>query len=240
MNHEVIDRDILIAFACGRLSREESLRVLAEIENDNTLSCELEEVLLVMRGVQDREQRREDTRRRALREPIMNYILRFAAILAFGIFAAVSVSELTKGKYYDLARTVDLDFSGRWRGDQDDQIERARREYAGGDRDGAIRELERVIRTRPGGESIAVVHSMVGAMILGTAERSFLGLFPRFDEKRVLQALEHLTLSMQSTNVRVVEEAHWLRMKGFLMLNKPQDAIREGEEVRDTRWRARS
>jgi hypothetical protein len=78
---------------------------------------------------------------------------------------------------------------------------------------------------------MAVVHWMVGAMLLGTAERGVWGLFPHYDEKRAVQALEHLTLAMRSTNVRVVEEAHWLRMKGFLMLNKPQDAIREGEEV---------
>ena len=232
MTQDVIDQDMLIAFACGKLSREESLRVLAKIENDDTLSRDLEEVLLVMRGVQEQEYGREDAcRRRVIREPIMKYVLRLAAVLVVGLLSAISVSELTKGKYHDLARITDLDFSGRWRGDQDDEIEWARREFTGGNRDGAIRELERVIQTRPAGESMAVVHWMVGAMQLETAERSVWGLFPRYDEKRAVQALDHLTLAMRSTNVRVVEEAHLLRMKGFLMLNKPQEAMREGEEV---------
>jgi len=232
MTHELIDRSTLIAFAFGKLSREESLRVLAEIEKDDALSRDLEEVILVMRSAQEGGNGREDARRRStITEPMLKYLVRLAAVLVLGLISAVSVSELTKGKYHDLARLDNVDFSGQWRGDGDDDIEWARREFAVGDRDAAISKLERVVRTRPAGESMNVVHCMVGAMLLATAERSVWGLFPHFEEKRTTQALGHLVLAMQSTNILVVEEAHRLRMKAFLMLNEPQEAIKEGEDV---------
>jgi|WetSurMetagenome_2_1015567.scaffolds.fasta_scaffold156167_2 hypothetical protein len=232
MKPELISRSTLIAFAFGRLSREDSLSVLAETERNDVLSRELEDVLLVMRAYQEGADGRQDAYQpQSAKEPVLTYLLRVAAVLVAGLMIVASASELTKGKYHDLARVADVEFLGRYRGDGDDEIELARKSYIEGDRHEAIGKLERELRTRPPGESMAVARCMLGAMLLSMAERSKWGLFPRYDEELARQALYHLALARQSTNVRVVEEAHLLRMKGLLMLNRPQDAITEGEEV---------
>ncbi len=233
MTKEVIDRDRLIAFARGKLSPEESERVLAAVEADEVLSRELEEVLQLMRATEALENEKRDAHGRlTIGEPALKYVLRIAAAVVVLLGASVLVSQLTKGPYHDLARVDNVDLGVRWRGEAEEQIEWARREFVGGDKDAAIRELERIVQMQPVGESMSVVHLMAGQMLLATAERSTFGLFPRYDRERVARAMDHLGLAAQSTNNRVVEEAHWLRMKGFLMLDEREDAKMEGEEVK--------
>jgi len=232
MTDKGIDRDKLIAFARGKLSREESEHVLAAIEADEALSRELEEILQLIRATEELEDEKKNADGRlTIGEPILKYILRIAAVLVVLLGASVLASELTKGRYHDLARVDRVDFGVRWRGDAEEQIEWARREFVGGDRDAAIRELERIVQLRPAGESMSVVHLMAGQMLLTTAEESVCGLFPRYDRQRVTRGMDHLAFAAQSTNNRVAEEAHWFRLKGFLMLDKPEEAKKEGEEV---------
>ena len=233
MTKEVIDRDRLIAFARGKLSRDESERVLTAVEADEVLSRELEEVLQLIRATEGLENEKRDAHGRlTIGEPVLKYVLRISAVVVVLLGASVLVSQLTKGRYHDLARVDNVDFGVRWRGEAEEQIEWARREFVGGNKDAAIRELERIVQMQPAGESMSVVHLMVGQMLLATAERSTFGLFPRYDRERVARAMDHLGLAAQSTNNRVVEEAHWLRMKGYLMLDKREDAKMEGDEVK--------
>jgi hypothetical protein len=232
MTQDETDRDRLIAFARGKLSREESLRVLEEVEDNEQLSRELEEVLLLMRATEEQERSKEESwRRGVIREPVFRYLFRVAAVLVVAFASVFAVSELTKNRYHDLATVDDSDFSVRWRGEVDEGIELARREYNGGDHDAAIGTLERIIQARPAGESMAVIHWMAAAMLLKTAERSVWGLFPRYEESRIARAMAHLDIAMGSNNLRIQEETHWLRMKSYLMLNRPVDAAHEGEEV---------
>jgi len=233
MKSSDIDRDTLIAFAKGKLSPDESQQVLAALEADRQLSQQLEEVLLMIRGAEAAREVREGDGESGgtVREPAFRYILGIAAVLVLTFIAVTSVSELGKNRYHDLARLNSTTFAARFRGDDGDQIELARTMFLNGEHDAAIGELERILRIRPAGESMAAVQVMLGEMLLATAERSIVGLFPAYDRNRVTRALELLDAAVQSGDLRLAGEAHWLRMKGFLMLADRDAAIREGTEI---------
>ena len=230
MTRDVIARDKLIAFALGKLSSEESLEVLEAVERDPLLSDELEEVLLLARGTESvaGEGSRNDHR---AHEPAVRYLLRAAAVVIILIGSAIVTSRLVTDRYHDVARLGQDDFNLSWRGGMDSDVEWARNAFLAGDKDGAIGQLERVINSHPAGEQADGVQWMVGAMMLAGSEKSLVGLFPRYDKPLVNRAMAHLAISARSTNSRIAEESHWLRMKGFLMLAQPDSARREGETV---------
>jgi hypothetical protein len=224
-----IDRGTLVAFAHGKLTREESLRVLAEIERDQGLSRELEEILLIMRAIDDQTTAKHDRQQSLFLEPALKYVLRIAAVLVLGMLSLVAISEISKTGYHDLARVDTKDLRLQWRGSSDAAVESGKALFVAGEHDTAIGHLEEIVRTIPPGESACVVHWMIGAMLLETAERSAIGLFPYYDSLRVRRAMDHLTAASQSTNPRLIEDTQLLRMKGLLMLGLPQEATREGE-----------
>jgi hypothetical protein len=230
MTRDVVDRETLIAFALGKLSREDSLDVLAAVERDPLLSDELEEVLLLARGTAAVAEG-GGRKGRSTHEPAIRYLFRAAAVVIILLSSAVVASKLTTGRYHELARLGESDYSLSWRGEMDNDVEWARNAFLAGDRDGAIGQLERIINSHPEGEQIEGVHWMVGAMMLAGSERSVVGLFPRYDERFVDRGMAHLAISARSANPRIAEESHWLRMKGFLMLAQPDSAKREGEAV---------
>ena len=53
-------------------------------------------------------------------------------------------------------------------------------------------------------------------------------LFPSFEDGSVIRGLENLELAIQkSSNPRTIEDSHWFRAKGYLMLDKPERALAE-------------
>jgi hypothetical protein len=224
-----IDRDTLVAFAHGKLTREESILVLTAIESDQGLSRELEEILLLMRGIDDQTTIKHNRLNSLFFEPVLKYVLRIAAALVIGLLSLEGISEASKAKYHDLARVDNDDMRSQWRGSSDQAVEFGRALYLEGKHDSAIERLEQFVRTIPPGEPASVVHWMIGAMLLETAERGTAGLFPYYDSLRVRRAMDHFNFASKSTNPRLIENTQLLRMKALLMLGLPQEAIREGE-----------
>jgi hypothetical protein len=229
-----IDRDTLLAFARGRLSREDSMRILEAIERDQTLSKELEEILLLMRAADDEPSERHDEQKTLFFEPALKYVLRIAAVLVLGVLSLAALSEVTKAKHHDLARVEDINFNSQWRGMSNEDVDIGRTLFLAGEHDAAIVHLERIARAIPPDESACVVHWMIGAMLLETAEGSTVGLFPSYDSARVRRALDHLGIAFHSSNSRLIEDTQLLRMKAFLMLEFPQEAVHEGESYLKT------
>jgi hypothetical protein len=230
MRHVDIDRDRLIAFALGKLSKEQSLEVLEEVEGNRDLSAELEEIVALMRATAE-EVENPEAQRRGVREPAMGYLLKAAAMVVFLLGVTVIASELTRDRFHDLARIEEVDYSLNWRGESGGELEWARNVFLGGDRKGAVEQLERFVQMHPTGEEMSVAHWMAGAMLLASSERSWLGFFPGYDRQLVLRGMDHLASAAQSSNVRIAEESHWLRSKGYLMLGQLVEAKKEGMEV---------
>jgi len=233
MKEDTIGREMLISFARGQLSREESLRVLEKVEVDSDLSEELEEVLSLVRGIEDIQNLRggEKTPGRIVREQQSRYLLKVAAALVVAFLSTVTIGELSKGQYFYLARMEETGLSKRLRGNDGNQIEWAKRMFVSGNRDVAIREMERIANILPEEESKAVVHMILGEMLLCSAERSYLGVFSWYDTGYVVRAMDHLGTALEWGDPRIAEEAHWLRFKGYLMLGDRDGARREGVQV---------
>jgi hypothetical protein len=231
MTRGLIDRETLVAFASGRLSGEDSLRVLSSIEKDPRLSAELEEILLLMRATEEKgTDAHRDGRRKFSSEPYISYTLRIAAVVIVGFLSVVAASEVTKDRYCDIANVNTADLSLTWRGDSDPEIESARVQFIRGDREASLKSLEQFVRYHPADESASVVHYLIGAILLESSRRDLLGLFPGYDTARVHQALVHLAEATRSGNPRLVEEAHVLRIKALLMLRRPEEAVRDGKD----------
>jgi hypothetical protein len=231
MNSGKVDRELLIAFALGRLSPDEAMKVLSEVEKDPALSAELEEIVLLNRAAEDEDHPRAVPRRpgRTL-EPVIVYSLRAAAALVLLFVLLVGISETTKDRYHDLARVGYRMQPAKWRGEGDAAIQNALNLAEGGRSTEAIRILDAYAYENPPGEEVAVVHLMIGTMMLEGAERGTLHLFPSYDTAQVHLALQHLARAMISKNPLLLDEAHYLKMKALLMLGLPSSAILDGQE----------
>jgi hypothetical protein len=228
-----VDRSDLVDFALGKLSPEESLRVLDAIEGDPALSAQLEEIAVVVRGI-DRDgeelfgKGREDRGRSSgavVRDSGWLYVIRAAAVFVVLIGLSVLVSALTAGRYDDLTALERVELDVRFRGFDAEDLVRARAAHGEGDEDGALFHLDRFLRMNPEGESSDFARVLAGSIRVEGAESSVLGLFRQFDEEKIMFGLRDLLLVIaHSENPRLVEEASWIVAKGYLMLGRPGDA----------------
>jgi len=228
-----VDRDDLVDFALGKLSPEESLRVLDAVEADPGLSAQLEEIAVVVQGI-DRDgeelfgRGRGDRGRGSgavVRDSGWRYVIRAAALFAMVIGLSVVISALTAGRYDDLTALGRIELDVRFRGSDAEDLVRARALHGEGDVDEALVQLDRFLRMNPEGESADFARVLAGSIRVGGAESSVLGLFRRFDEGRIMLGLRDLLLVVsRSENPRLVEEACWVVAKGYLMLDRPGDA----------------
>ena len=234
------DRGVLGDFALGRLSPEESLKLLDEIENDPEASRQLELVTELMNvvdshGAEVFEGRipvgMVSTRWSNLGAGLMRFFKarKFAMATVTGALcvaaaSVVIVSHLTSPGYFALAKVDGADYITRVRGLDD--FADAHALLDAGETELAIKSLERYTRAFPDGPRVDYAHYLAGAALLISAHRGFLTLFPSFDHERVVAAMRHLELAAhRSANPRVKEESHWLIAKAHLMLEKPDDAI---------------
>ncbi len=233
MAERKVVRDDLVDFALGKLGPEESLRVLDAVEADPGLSAQLEEIAVVVRGIdRDGEELfgggRGDRGRasgRVVRDSGWRYVVRAAALLVAVIGLSLVISALTARPYADLTALGRIELDVRFRGIDVEDLEQARVAHAEGDVGAALVHLNRFLRMHPEGEDADVARVLAGSIRIGAAESSVFGLFRRFDEGQILLGLRDLLLVVaRSENLRLVEEASWIASKGYLMLGQPENA----------------
>jgi hypothetical protein len=236
----------LVDFARGKLSPEDSLKVLDEIESSKEHSSELEAVIDVM-NVSDEQGEvlyRRDAcapERDGKAETFLQRLLpqkgrlspAFAVVGAFVVILGVLVGiRISTNDYYALAETEELRIESVVRGPGAEDFEVARQRIERNDLEGAIRVLERYTRAFPEGIGTDYAHYCVGALYLKLARRTIFPLIPRFDTDDVNLALAHLAAAAQETqNAVLAEDAYLLRAKGFIMINKPDAALNELSEA---------
>ncbi len=232
--------------ALGKLSPVESLKVLEEAEKDPQASMELDLatdllnfVALEGKELFERERATAYARRSAVKSIFwkVNDLLgarRFAYPLAALVVLMILVgglaltSSLTTSEYYPLTVIQRLDFESRVRGPGLQDFDMAYEAFSGGQYDETIRLLERFIRAFPENELVDYAHYSVGATYLVSSRKNFMTLFPSFEDGSVIRGLENLELAIQkSSNPRTIEDSHWIRAKGYLMLDKPERALAE-------------
>jgi len=239
-----IDTTMLTDLVLGKLSPEESLRMLREIEHDPQASQELEartrllahvreggEALFAGRNAVAGTSPLAQARRWWASCPVAGYAIGAAVVLLIALVPVVNV--LTKGPLVDLARVGYPQYEAVLRSAGDSDIGLAVRMLRGGHPQESLLLLERFCRAYPENDMREYAHYLAGAIYLSDAQESLLGMFVSYDLSRVRAGMTHLGEALRfSGNPRLTEESHWLRAKGFLMLERPAEALAELETVR--------
>ena len=234
MAERTVDRGDLVEFALGKLTPEESLRVLDAVEGDPGLSAQLEEIALVVRGVdRDGEElfgggRRDRNLSRGVvvRDSGWRYLIRSAALLALVIGLSVVISVLSAGRYDDLTALGPIELDVQFRGVDAEDLARAHAAHTDGENREALVHLDCFLRMNPYGESADFARVLSGSIRIEDAQSSVFGLFRRFDEEQIMLGLRDLLpVVARSENPRLIEEANWIVSKGYLMLDRPGEAV---------------
>jgi len=239
-----LDTTMLTDLVLGKLSPEESLRVLREIERDPRASQELEARARLLSHVREGGEALfaesyavagtstpAPVQRWWASRPLAGYVVGAAAILLIAVVPVLSV--LTKGPFVDLARVGYPQYEAVLRSAGDSDIGLAVRMLRGGHPEESLLLLERFCRAYPESDMREYAHYLAGAIYLSDARESLLGMFITYDLSRVRAGMAHLGEALRlSGNPRLTEESHWLRAKGFLMLERPAEAVAELEAAR--------
>ena len=232
-----IDTTRISDLVLGRLSPEDSLRLLEEIERDPEASQELEararllahvkgggEVLFAGRDFARGRSIATKARRRWLSQPAGGYALAAAVVVL--IVLLPTASYLTRGPFVEMARVDRPQYEAVLRSEGDSDIDLAVRMLRGGHLKESLLLLERFCRAYPENSLREYAHYLAGAIYLSDARESLAGMFVTYDSVRVHAGLFHLEEALRfSGNPRLTEESHWLRAKGYLMLERPAEAL---------------
>jgi tetratricopeptide (TPR) repeat protein len=239
---EHVNRAKLSDLVLGHLSPEESLRLIDQMESDPESSSELEFYVEaanyaatsgaeVFGTVYTRAQRGQSPR--GVEESLASWIPSWrpdrlvlagalALVLCLFIFGA---GWLLESRYAGLASVERPQFEVLVRSGQQEDVDIAYRLLNAGKREEALRLLERYVRAFPESEIADYAHYSAGAIHLMAAEKSFFWFFHMYDRERALAGMDHLRLAIdRSSNYRLIEESHWLRAKGYLMQEMPEEA----------------
>lgn len=234
-------------FALGKLTPQESLRVLDLLDGDAEASRHLDFVSDIVRvGAEYGEEIFESrlapagywgrlwfVTTRWLRSAMTSrWWIRPAFASALSIVLLMGtleiVSHAVTSRYYQLTTIDRLALEPTTRGQVDAEYDGACRLVAQGRYTDAIRAFERFIRAYPGDDLRYLAQYSAGATYLLSAHRSIGPFFPSYDVETVIRGLGHLQRAADNSgNRRINEEAHWLRAKGFLMMDAPASAIAE-------------
>ena len=236
----------IVDFAAGRLSREESLALLEVIEHDRQASQDLELIASLMDVVEkDGEELFEGeildhprvlSRLRSFASNLLQRlrahpVLSGAAAFAV-VFAAVMLMLPMSSPYGSIASVRDFDFGASVRGVELEEFAVAFELYRQGRFDESARQFERYLRAFPRSEMSEYAHYAAGAAYLQWSEWRLGSVYIGYDRGRVQEGMKHLDEVVQtSRNLRLLEDVHWLRMKGYLMISDPQAALEESDTI---------
>ena len=243
MKPERIDHSKLVDLVNGKLSPQESLELLGRIEREPAASEELDvivDLVNVVRGSGNElfAERREEQapvfaglRKLAadllalLKERRVVYAVASIAVVVLGLFIA---SALSTDKFLKLAYSSKLEFEIPVRGPDVAEFTLAQQFFTDGHFDESIRTMERYLRAFPQSPRLDFAHYAAGATYLASARHTVLTFFPSADLQKVQLGMQHLEAAVElSGNPRLVEDARWLRGAGFLLMDKPAEAIME-------------
>ena len=236
-----VEISAMIDLAGGRLSAEESLRLLEQIERDREASKWFEFIVRITSFVADHGREAFDTlesglERGALPKAVTGTTTRIrmrpwpilAGAMALLLAAVMIAGRVTSSKYSDLVRITTVDFETHVRGSAADDIDVARQEMSSGQYDDAIVVLERTLRAFPAGLQRDYAHFLAGVAYLASSRSDFFSLFVSYDTTRVLDGIRHLDDAVRLTsNRRILSHSHLYKAKGLLMLGHAQKAIEE-------------
>lgn len=243
-----IQSSTIIDFALGKFTPAESLGLLESIEKDPRASEELDLVVDLMNEA-------ADPQSSVFKSPVVYQKSFFARIVgifvekirnhpflypagAFGSLVAalgvIAFVNLISGNRLDELTGIDRTaFSWNARGADNSDITGAYVAFTHGEYSKSLALLDRHIRLEPDDDLAPYVHYTAGAVCLIASKRNYFALFKTNDALLVSEALHHLSSAIgRSTNKRLLEESRFLRAKGFLMINKPTEAIAELDTVR--------
>ena len=230
--------------ALGNLSPEDSLRVLEMVERDPELSRELElATALVNVSAQEGKDLFGEQVSLQIHRPKWTSVLHrmlsglrptgalrflgYGLAVLFLIVAGLSqLSRITTSPYASLAAPGESVGMERLRATGEQELILVHRLSVSGNHEEVIELLERYLRHHPGKELTGYVRLALGENYLRSARKTTLMLFPRYDTSKVERAIHRLAQVITSGgNDRLVEEAYWLRAKASLMLEHPDSAI---------------
>ena len=245
---ERIRTSTIIDFAHGRLTPEESVGLLESIEKDPRVSEDLDLVVELMNEAANPSSKMfvaPSCRPKSLLARMLGTFLdgvRSHPVLfpvgAFGCLAAalvivMCVNLLSANKLEELTGIDRTAFTWNARGTDNSDIAGAYLCFTNGEYAKSLTLLDRYLRLEPQSDLGPYVHYTAGAVCLIASKQSYFTLLQTRNEARVLEALQHLSLAIrQTSNRRLLEEARFLRAKGYLMLHRPEEAIAELDTVR--------
>ncbi len=234
-------------FVLGKLSPEESLRVLDELERDPEASETVDyyaSLLAYARGegrsvFEDRVNGRQggsfaEVRRAVRRVSHRRWVFAAAAILALSIFVGLLIrgKSILWGDDARYAALSEVEFGVGIRAETDDNLLVAMNLFHEGEYDRSIRILERSIKREPAHPHLDFVNYSLGLVHLVAAEGSGSGPIRVFDREHVRQGLEGLRrAAMLTASSRLAEESYWLMAKGHLMVGETEEGIRFLQKV---------
>lgn len=232
----------LVDFALGRLSSEESLKVLDLLERNDDKNKELEDIIRILSlgsNIRDPESGRNEfvqsgPRHTNVSGSLLSVISRIAAVVLVVVGGALVAGERSKPRNLELieANAADIDVTTRSRNDEAVAI--AYTLLLEGDSKRASELLNWCVEVLPDGEDLAYAHLVRGGLFLINSKQEHLGLFSHFDTNLVNLGLAELEkASRDSAPRRVKECADWLAAKGNLMIGEKLRAIQYLSEVEE-------
>jgi len=229
-------------FVLGKLSPEESLRVLDELERDPDASETVDyyaSLLAYARG-EGRSVFEERTNvggprplarvhRAARFVARRRWVFAAAAVLALGIALGVLVrgKSIVWGHSAEYAALREVEFGVGIRAEADDNLKVAIGLFHEAEYDRSIRVLERLLKAEPVHPFPDYVNYALGVVHLAAAGEGGSGSIRLYDRSHVREGLESLRRAIILTaSPRMAEEAHWMMAKGHFMLGEREDGIR--------------
>jgi hypothetical protein len=242
---EHVDRSKLSDLVLGHLSPEESLGLISQIERDPEGSSDLEFYVEAVNFAATtgaevfgpaRTRAQGGKYPRGVEESLASWLPSgrpdrlvlagaLALVLCLFLFGA---GWLLESRYAGLAIVERPQFEVLIRSGEQEDVDIAYRLLNAGNTEEALRLLERYVRAFPESEIADYAHYSAGAIHLMDAKNSYFWFFHMYDPERTRAGMDHLRLAIdRSSNFRLIEESHWLRAKGYLMQEMPEEASEE-------------
>jgi tetratricopeptide (TPR) repeat protein len=233
----------VIDFALGRLSPEESLRMLDLIENDKELSSQLElanDIINVSAEHSAELFENDRDKRRRSYFPVVRFVTRQiparlarrALETALVVLVALSlIAYLSRNPYASLA-TAERDIAiERVRGLDGQELTSAIVAFEDGRLAESISLFERFLRRHPGSPNAGAVKISIAIEYFNLSRNGLL-FFPAYDTAYVGAGIDQLKSVIDSPGSdRLKEDAHWLLANAYLMCGQVDQAVPELDRV---------